>query len=145
MAKKSPAENWTHIANNHAGDCFINYFLVRRGVYYDKRHRCIVIFSNNPYRENQWRLDELSAIRAALSARGLNELSIGFYPPDGDDARYTYAMLVDAPESQLLTLADLQTKAIEDVFRDLPVLHQTDPKEADALLERLSKQMPNDQ
>jgi hypothetical protein len=142
MATKTAIENWTHIANTHAGNCFMRNFSARRGVYYDPEHKCLILFSNNPYSEPQGRVDELEEVRTRIAVRGWKELGFGSYPPDGEDAHYSYAMVVDAQESDQKALTDLYKDALAHAFKGDPVLFTTDTKDIEEFVERLSQDPP---
>ena len=110
MSHKAGAENWTHIASEHAAHSFMYHFDQLGGVYRDAKHDCLVVFNNCQFSDPQWKADEIAELRQKLAELELNVLGLAFYPPDADWERNTYAVLVDAPHSMLriLDLAYLQ-------------------------------------
>jgi hypothetical protein len=143
MAKKKINESWTHIASVHACDRYMHHMPERRGVYYDPEHECLVVFSNNPYSQphEEKRLEELAELRKQLPLRGWKELGFSYYPPDGEVAHYSYAMVVDAPGSELQALTDIYKSALAQAF-GYPVMYSTDPEDIQEFVDRLSQNPP---
>jgi hypothetical protein len=90
--------DWDAFAQKCAEDAHENHFPSRRGVWHFEDLDVLVFYNNNPYAKFPNARDEETAeFRAALKARGIEELAYAAYPPPEDDhPGYTYAMVVNA-------------------------------------------------
>lgn len=103
---------WAIWAKFFARDANENHFSSRRGVWFvDNTRPFLVIFNNNPYRieplSKQTRRDEETAtFRQWLKKEGIKELAYATYPETGEEAGYTYAMLLDAGKDRQADVMD---------------------------------------
>lgn len=92
-----PATNWRTLAEVAACDACENYFPSRRGIWFLEDVNKLCVYNNNPYAKHpDLRDEETSAFRDWLQANGIKELAYATYPAAGEDAGYTYAMILDA-------------------------------------------------
>jgi transcriptional regulator with XRE-family HTH domain len=114
---------WHEEAKKFAKEASENHFSSRRGVWLikDARPRAMCIYNNNPYAKDPARRDEeTKEFRAWLKRRGLRELAYTTYPESGEDAGYTYAMIVESlNESVELEIAEKLREIIEESHRRL--------------------------
>ena len=88
--------DWELLAQVSARDACENNFSSRRGIYYYEDADVLCVYNNNPYAENPSLRDiETKKFRGWLKQQGIKELAYATYPKTGDDAGYTYAMLLD--------------------------------------------------
>lgn len=92
-----PAQKWYHLARAAAADAGENYFPSRRGIWHFEDVDKLCIYNNNPYANDPERRDkETATFRDWLKSNGIKELAYATYPLTGEDAGYTYAMILDA-------------------------------------------------
>jgi len=97
-------QKWASIC---AADASENHFESRRGIYpmtlWDSVSfgGVLCIYNNNPYSAgSHFREEETARIRAWLHEQKIEELGYATYPPDGEEAGYTYAMLIRADQDK---------------------------------------------
>jgi UDP-N-acetylglucosamine 1-carboxyvinyltransferase len=98
--KKTTRLAWELVAVNAAKDAHENNFPSRRGIYVIEDVG-IVYYDNNPYelpREKDPREKLLSQFRDFLKSSKLKEKASAYWPPNGDDKDYTFAMVIEAQE-----------------------------------------------
>lgn len=102
---------WNNLAVSSAEDAYENNFSSRRGVYVitdapSKSGQVICLYNNNPYSHDfkrgrsPERDRETQAFREKLAEHGVKELAYAVWPLKGDEAGYSYAMILDAGEDQ---------------------------------------------
>jgi hypothetical protein len=92
-----------------AADAHGNHFEKSRGVWAaEDIPSTVVLFNNTPYAADPAaRERETARIRARLRAEGIKELAYATYPPEGEGAGHTYAMVLRADEGQRERLVQL--------------------------------------
>jgi transcriptional regulator with XRE-family HTH domain len=109
--KSKPTKvNYESIALAFARDANENNFSSRRGVL-PIEGGLVCIYNNNPYNDPQVRERETAQFRRWLRSQGIKELAYATYPPTGEDAGYTYAMILRAEEEAVGPVA----KAMNDI------------------------------
>ena len=93
--------NWEVVAMGAAKDASENNFSSRRGIYFFEDVNVLCVYNNHPYGSEpltkQTRRDKETAdFRCWLKQQDIKELGYATYPETGEDAGYTYAMLLDA-------------------------------------------------
>ena len=97
---------WEGTAYLLAWDACENNFSSWRGVWYSEEVGKICIYNNHPYREPGRREEETNTFRRWLKANNIKELAYATYPETGEDAGYTYAMILDAGIDQIDDVTD---------------------------------------
>lgn len=103
---------WATIAVEYAKDASENIFQSRRGAFVinnlpTESGQVVCIYDNNPYGDfvngrSARRDDETESLVAKLKERGFRQLSYAVWPAKrGPDYGYTYAMIIDAGETQI--------------------------------------------
>jgi len=98
--KQSKAD-WERLAWYAAKDAQEKNFSSRRGIYFFKDVGVLCVYNNNPYGDEPLskqtrRENETAAFRRWLNKEGIKELAYATYPDIGEQAGYSYAMLLDA-------------------------------------------------
>src|SRR5262249_26226633 len=95
--------------------------------------QAVCLFNNNPDTgpgntiDNRRRERELSLFRALLTEAAIAELGFGTYPPAGEKlGGYTYAILLDAGESQEAIVLDAIDKARNEAWNWFDKVKQDD-------------------
>jgi len=131
MSKKQLKEHWKKLAAKAAEEACKENFESRRGLYEvvktpNARGSVICVYNNNPWDDfkdgkSARRDAETEEFRAALAKEGIEELAYETYPKSGEDAGYTFAMIVDAGIDKLDwmadTLTDIVTKSMDRMER----------------------------
>src|SRR5262245_4446515 len=90
--------DWTRLAQCAARVANEQDFDSHRGIYGIEDLDVLCIYDNNPYADDPQRRErELAAFREVLKTEGVKELAFASYPTTGEDAGYTFVMLIDAP------------------------------------------------
>jgi hypothetical protein len=90
-----------------AKDAQENFFSSRRGIWDYEREGMFVLYDNNPTRSKSIRVRAITLVHEALKRNDVKVLGEAYYPIGGQDAGYTWALVVDAHdtgESQLVRL-----------------------------------------
>ena len=103
----TPIENqvhWQLCALDCARAASEEYFYSRRGTHRffddvgEEGESVLCVYNNNPYaRFPSLRDDETNRFRERLRSEGIREIAYATYPELGEDAGYSYAMLIDVP------------------------------------------------
>lgn len=107
--------DWQHEAGELARIAHDMWFPDRRGIV-KIRQDVICLYNNNP---NGLRPRATELLRARLNAAGITELAYAEYPVHGNDAGYSYAMII-AGNKNLLRRIQMMIYEVEDqAFREL--------------------------
>ena len=107
--------NWKTLASALAIDAYENHFSSRRGVWFLEDVGVLCLFNNNPYAADPGMRDkETAKFRAAMEGAGIEELAYATYPREGEDAGYTYAMILDADRDKTKFVSDMMAKIVKE-------------------------------
>lgn len=126
LFKTEPQAAWQQMATNCAEDAHTRNFPTRRGTYVindvpTDRGQVVCHYNNNPYKkpgygnamDHSRRDKETDFFRARIREAGIDELAYATYPGPGKaSAGYTYAMILDAGDSQLGIIHDAMREAM---------------------------------
>lgn len=84
-----------------------NFFSSRRGIWDYEREGLFVLNDNNPTWVKAIRVRAIALIQEALVAQTVRVLGEAYYPLVGQDAGYTWALVVDAQGTSECQLVDL--------------------------------------
>jgi hypothetical protein len=94
---------WEQLARRYAKEMHEENFKSHRGWFpldCGEGDTKLVLYNNNPYACGPGlRERETAALRAWLSEQGIAELGYATHPNTGEDAGYSYAMILDVPAS----------------------------------------------
>jgi plasmid maintenance system antidote protein VapI len=100
------AQHWGFVAQAFAKDAHENHFSSRRGIWHLEDLNVLCVYNNNPYAKHpELRGEETAAFRDWLRANGIKELAYATYPVTGENAGYTYAMIIDAGDERRVEVA----------------------------------------
>ena len=106
-AKGAITPRWQHCAQEMARKAFEDFFPSRRGVWFLDELGVLCVYNNSPYSDGPKRRDqETTTFRRWLKKEGIREHAYATYPEAGEDAGYTYAMLLDAGADRLQEVID---------------------------------------
>jgi transcriptional regulator with XRE-family HTH domain len=98
---------WHDLARFWAEEAGENHFPSRRGVWFLDKLGVLCVYNNHPYAAYPTLRDqETEEFRAWLKQKRIKELGYATYPESGQDAGYTYAMLLDAGEDRQQEVVD---------------------------------------
>lgn len=90
-----------------AKDAQENFFSSRRGIWDYEREGLFVLYDNNPTRAASIRERAIALVHEALAKHKVKALGEAYYPLVGQDAAYTWALVVDALGTSECQLVDL--------------------------------------
>jgi hypothetical protein len=108
MAANCAQHAHERMLKSHRGTYLINEAPTARG-------QVICLYNNHPYKKPAINRREMETdlFRQRMRDAGIRELGYSTYPPPGDeDAGYSYAMILDAGESQLWDVRDAMRQAM---------------------------------
>jgi hypothetical protein len=128
LLKTEPQAAWQQMAANCAEDAHTRNFPSRRGTYVindvpTDRGQVICLYNNNPYKKPGYgnamdrarRDKETDLFRARIREAGFDELAYATYPgPSEVSAGYSYAMILDACDSELGIIHDAMREALRE-------------------------------
>ena len=118
-----------------AEDAQENFFSSRRGIWDYEQAGLFVLYDNNPTRVKSIRVRAIALVHGALAAQKVRVLGEAYYPLVGQDAGYTWALVVDALGTSECQLVDLW----EDATRQACAEH--DGQSADLLSAHLQPRL----
>lgn len=103
------AEQWRFLAGLYAEEMHLFNFPSRRGTFaVESKNGEVVLclYNNNPWPDfaegrSALRDEETSRLRTWLAEHGLAEVAYATYPKTGADRGYSFAMIIDCPESMV--------------------------------------------
>jgi hypothetical protein len=120
-ARKYFEAYWRSRARDLAKLAFEKWFHSRRGVWYED-DEVLCVYNNNPYaNDSKLRDKETAKFRGWLKQNGIKERAYATYPETGEDAGYTYAMLLkvsnDRRQDIVDVLNDIHMESMERLAR----------------------------
>jgi len=142
-AAATPQAAWQEVAASCAEDANKNNIASRRGTYVindapAKSGQVICLYNNNPYADDPDRREEETRLfRIRMREAGIRELGYATYPPSGEELPgYTYAMVLDADESQIGVVNNAMKGAMREASEGgEDASDEDDPKEGPTALE----------
>lgn len=106
-----------------AEDAQENFFSSRRGIWDYEQAGLFVLYDNNPTRVKSIRVRAIALVHEALAAQKVRVFGEAYYPLVGQDAGYTWALVVDALGTSECQLVDLW----EDATRQARAEYEAPP------------------
>jgi hypothetical protein len=139
-----PSAAWQEIAKNCAEDSHKNNFPSRRGTYIindmpTDGGQVMCLYNNNPYKKPfpcRQREKETEFFRQRMQEAGIAELGYATFPLEGDSAGYSYAMILDAKDSQIGIVHDAMKAAMKDALEWVEGLGAEDENKVEEESER---------
>ena len=103
-AKNQPKTDFQKMALQCAKQACDDNFESRRGVDLLEKERLVCVYNNNPYAQFPDHRDkELARFRELLTEHKLQEVGFATYPLSGEEAGYTFAILIDTDNDAIVS------------------------------------------
>jgi len=107
---------WQEVADELAERAGDELFHSHRGVYFVEDRDVLCLYNNHPYKNPDLRPREVRKLRQGLKRLGIPVLAYGESPKTGEDAGYTYAMILDAGDDRVDEVSDMYHIVVLDIM-----------------------------
>ena len=101
-----------------AEDEHVNNMRSRRGTGQITDMDLMYLYDNNPWEAGaHFRDEQIAEFRRRLKAEGIAEVGFGVYPEHGEDAGYTFAIILDCSRDREAWLAQTYLELVQETVR----------------------------